>query len=293
MAFIINGEQVGDDVLEEEFDAIKDHYMSLGEVVCCDRDEEFMGLARDNVINRILLTQEATKRFGAPTDEEIDSMVEQLKADHGGEKEFYDNTGFNPGDMPRIREKVAATIGVDRLLEAEVGPDPEPSEDELRAHYEKTIERYLTEEKVRVSQVFKEPNSHEDAKRCYQELRDAREKLLDGADFVETAKVVGDKPAEEIDLGFLKMGETMPEIESIVFSLRKDEISPVVATHFGFHLFQTTDRKAAEPIPFEQVAQQVRESFLTEHRESAINGLIGQLKDAGSIEEVDAVTEEV
>lgn len=293
MAFIINGEQVGDDVLEEEFDAIKDHYMSLGEVVCCDRDEEFMGLARDNVINRILLTQEATKRFGAPTDEEIDAMVEQLKADHGGEKEFYDNTGFNPGDMPRIREKVAATIGVDRLLEAEVGPDPEPSEDELRAHYEKTIERYLTEEEVRVSQVFKEPNSHEDAKRCYQELRDAREKLLDGADFVETAKVVGDKPAEEIDLGFLKMGETMPEIESIVFSLRKDEISPVVATHFGFHLFQTTDRKAAEPIPFEQVAPQVRESFLTEHRESAINGLIGQLKDAGSIEEVDAVTEEV
>lgn len=293
MAFIINGEQVGDEVLEEEFDAIKDHYMSLGEVVCCDRDEEFMGYARNNVINRILLTQESTKRFGPPSDEEIDGMIAQLKEEHGGEQSFYDNTGFNPGDEPRIREKVAATIGVDRLLEAEIGPDPEPTNEELRAHYEKTIDRYLTEEEVRVSQIFKEPTSHEDAKRCYQELREARERLLDGTDFLELAKEVSDKPAEEVDLGFLKMGETMPEIEAIVFSLRKDEVSPIVATHFGFHLFQTTDRKPAEPIPFEQVEAQVREHYLTEHREAAINGLIEKLKESGSIEEVEAVPEEV
>ncbi len=286
MAFIINGETVGDEVFEEEFEAIKDHYMSLGEVVCCDRDEEFSSYARENIINRTLLTQEATKRFGAPTDEEIAAMVDRLKEEHGGEKAFYDNTGFNPGDEPRIREKVAATIGVDRLLEAEIGPDPDPTEDELRAHHEATIERYLTEEEVRVSQIFKEPKSHDDAKHHYQILRAARERLLDGADFMELAGEIGDKPVEEVDLGFLKMGETMPEIESIVFSLRVGEVSPVVATHFGFHLFQTTERKAAAPIPFEEVAPRVREHFLTGHRESAINALISRLKEQSSIEEV-------
>ena len=117
MAYIINGELIGDEVLEEEFDAIKDHYASLGEVVCCDRDEEFMGFARENIVNRTLLTQEADKRFGPPKDEDVDQMIAQLKEEHGGEKAFYDNTGFNPGDEPRIKEKVRATIGVDQLLE--------------------------------------------------------------------------------------------------------------------------------------------------------------------------------
>ncbi|MCB1063737.1 MAG: peptidyl-prolyl cis-trans isomerase [Verrucomicrobiae bacterium] len=293
MAYIINGELIGDEVLEEEFDAIKDHYASLGEVVCCDRDEEFMGFARENIVNRTLLTQEADKRFGPPKDEDVDQMIAQLKEEHGGEKAFYDNTGFNPGDEPRIKEKVRATIGVDQLLETEIGPDPEPTDAELQAHYEATIERYLTEEEVRISQIFKEPTSHEDAKVRYQELKEARFRILDGADFLEVAKETSDKPAEEIDLGFLKMGETMPEIESIAFSMREGEVSPIVATHFGFHLFQVTDRKAAAPVPFDEVIDTVREHFLTHSRESAINALISRLKETATIEEVTAEPEAV
>ena len=154
MAFIINEESVGDDLIEEEFDAIKDHYMNLGEVVCCDRDEEFMGYARDNVVNRTLLTQESGKRFGETTEAEIDATVEQLKQEHGGEEQFYSNTGFTPADDSRIRRKVAATISVDKLLEEEIGPDPEVSEEDLKDYYEENIDQFMSEEEVRVSQIF-------------------------------------------------------------------------------------------------------------------------------------------
>ena len=34
MAFIINGKRIGDEVFEDEFESIKEHYQSLGEVVC-------------------------------------------------------------------------------------------------------------------------------------------------------------------------------------------------------------------------------------------------------------------
>ena len=57
MAFIINGEKIGDEVIEDEFESIKEHYINAGEVVCCDRDEEFQTYARENVINRVLLEQ--------------------------------------------------------------------------------------------------------------------------------------------------------------------------------------------------------------------------------------------
>lgn len=287
MALIVNGEHIGDDVLEEEFDAIKEHYINLGEVVCCDRDAEFRGFARENVLNRILLTQESKTRFGEPTEAEIDEMVERLKAEHGGEEPFYQNTGYRPSDEARIRKRVAMSIAVDKVLEAELGEEPDPDEDDLRRFYEEHLQDYLTEERIRVAQIFKEPKSHPDAKRCYRELRRARERLLEGADFTEVAREVSDKGEDEIDLGFFKMGETMPEIESITFSMRTGEISPIVATHFGFHLFQVTEREEPQPIPFDTIRDQIRQQYLTRRREEGINALIDRLLAHSTVEELE------
>ena len=79
MAFIINGERIENAVIEDEFESIKEHYQSKGEVVCCDRDEEFREYATDNVINRTLLEQESIKRFGEIGDEEVEARFAALQ----------------------------------------------------------------------------------------------------------------------------------------------------------------------------------------------------------------------
>ena len=116
-------------------------------------------------------------------------------------------------------------------------------------------------------------------------LREAREKLLEGADFEALSREISDKPAEQTDLGYFKQGETMPEIEALTFSMRVGEISPVVATHFGFHIFKVTERKAPEAIPFETVRESVGERFVAERREKAIEALLDAIKAKTTIEE--------
>src|ERR1041384_1866223 len=95
MPLVINGEQIDDALLEQEFSAIKAHFESLGNVSCCERDEEFRGYARDNIVARVLLAQEAERTVAPLTDVEIDSAIEQLKAEHGGEEKFAAATGFS------------------------------------------------------------------------------------------------------------------------------------------------------------------------------------------------------
>ena len=46
MSLKINQERISDEMLYEEFEAIKTHYQNLGEVVCCDRDDEFNEIAK-------------------------------------------------------------------------------------------------------------------------------------------------------------------------------------------------------------------------------------------------------
>ncbi len=285
MAFIINGERIADEVFEDEFESIKEHYQSLGEVVCCDRDAEFRDYARDNVIHRTLLEQESVRRYGEVSDEAVAARFEEVKAEHGDEQKFYDNTGFNPGDRRLILEKLKSNMIVDRLFEAELDLPTNPSEEELEAYYQANLSRYMQSEQVRVSQIFIEPSSHEAAREAYIALRELRRELLAGKDFALAAREHGSDEDREIDLGFMKQGETMPEIEAITFSMEVGEISPIVATHYGFHLFQVTDRKDPAPIPRSEIPG-LRDQFLQEKRGLAIEALVTRLKASGSIEEV-------
>lgn len=285
MAFIINGERIADEVLEDEFESIKEHYQSRGEVVCCDRDTEFRAYARDNVINRTLLEQESVKRYGEIADSAVEARFEEVKAEHGDEQKFYDNTGFNPGDRRVILEKLKSSMIVDRLFEAELKVPTDPAEEELEVYYQANLSRYMNSEQVRVSQIFIEPSSHEAAREAYLALRELRRELIAGKDFDLAAREHGSSEDREIDLGYMKQGETMPEIEAITFSMEVGEISPIVATHYGFHLFKVTDRQEPSPIPRSEVPG-LSDQYLQEKRALAIEELIARLKAAGSIEEV-------
>ena len=284
MAITVNGESISDDEIEEEFDSIKEHYQNLGEVVCCDRDQEFQQYARENLINRTLLEQESMKKFGNLDDSVVEKRFEELKAEHGGEQEFFENTGFTPGDKKMILRRLRSSMLVDRLLESELPELKDPTDEELEAYYQENISRYLSEEEGRVSQIFIEPASHEAAREAYLALREVRKEILNGKDFDQAAAEHGSDEERDIDLGFMKQGTTMPEVEAITFSMEIGEVSPVIATHYGFHLFKVTDRKDPAPIPRDEI-ETLEEQWKTESRNTAVESYISSLRDQGTIEE--------
>ena len=97
MPLVINSQTIGDDVIDQEFSAIKAHYESLASISCCERDDEFRGYARDNITFRALLTQEAQRTISEPAAEEVTQAFDKLKEEHGGGDRFYANAGFHTG----------------------------------------------------------------------------------------------------------------------------------------------------------------------------------------------------
>lgn len=286
MAFIINGTPVGDEVFEDEFESLKEHYQRMGEVVCCDRDAELRSYAKENVIHRILLEQESLKRFGPIEDARVEARFEELKAEHGGDQEFYDNTGFNRGDRNMILEKLKSSLLVDRLIEAEVDVPEKATDEELERYYRDNLSHFMGEEEVRVSQLFIEPSSHEAAREAFFALRAVRREILAGKDFDTAAREHGSDEERDIDLGFMRQGQTMPEIEAITFSMEVGEVSPIIATHYGFHLFKVTDRKEATPIPRAEIPD-LEKKYLGERRAIGIADLIDRIRESSTIEEVE------
>jgi hypothetical protein len=285
MALIINGERIDDAVLDGEFSGIKAYFESLGNVSCCERNDEFRGYARQNVIARVLLAQEATRSHPPVPDAEIDEAIAKLKEEHGGEQRFFAAIGADAGQMDTIRRDVELNLRVRKMLEALSAKDPAPTDAELQAYYEKNLDAYKTFEEVRASHILKAPSRGEQREAAYQELRQVREKLLAGEDFDALAKKHSDKADDHIDLGFFKRGELAEEFELVAFSMNVGEISPVFGSPFGFHIVKVTERKPPTPKPFGDVRDQVREHLLQDRQQESTRKLVEELQATATIED--------
>ena len=282
---VINGQRVEDDVLNAEFSSIKSYFESLGNVSCCERDPEFQGYARENVVARVLLAQEAQRALPPTPAEQVEAALDKLKEDNGGEQRFLMMIGAAPDQLDLVRRDLEADLRVRRLVDNLVAEDPPPSDCEQRRYYQEHIDRYQTAEEVRASHILKASRG-EKRHEAYEELRGLRRQLQDGADFENLARAHSDKGDEHIDLGFFKRGELAEEFEIVAFSMNVGEISPIFATPFGYHLIKLTERKPATPKPFEDVRGDVLEQMLAERKQEKTRQLVKELQERARIEEV-------
>lgn len=281
MSLIINGESVPDGLVEQEFEGIKAHYERLGAMSCCERDPEFRAYARENVVARILLNQEAGRRFPVVSEADISEALDGLIAAQGGRSAFFDHAGLTEADEPTVREEVACGWRVDQLMSETWGAF-DPDEVAEREYYLDHPDDYLTPEQVKADHLFKQVEKVEDRIRIYDLLRSLRREALAGEDFAVLAAEHTDREDKNVDLGYFGRGEFLEEFDTIVFSMEAGEISPVFASHWGFHLVKVTERRAPAVKPFEEVREQVRAQLEAEHRSRTTRDLVDKLK-AGAV----------
>ena len=287
MALIINGEEVDDEVIESEFRNVKGHYERLLQVACCERDPEFRGYAKDNIISRVLLNQESMKRIPEVDEAAVTARLEKLIEEAGGETQFYMRIGMPYKDEKLVRENVAGGVRLDQLLAQVYGAEPEPTEAEMRAFYEKNLASYMSEEMIHAAHITKGLQGAKSRQEIFSLMRQLRQELLAGEDFMKLAEQHRADDQQMIDLGWFKRGEFMEEFETIAFSMREGEISPVFNTQLGFHVCTVLERKPSEPLPFELVKDAVRQRMIEEFKDARFNEFIEQLKVTANIQDTD------
>lgn len=283
MPIIINGETLPDGLVEQEFQAIKAHYERMGSISCCERDAEFRGYAEENLIARFLINQEAARRYPDVSREEIDAGLARLDEEHGSRAAMMAHLGVSKEEMPMLEAEIATGARVDRMLQAEWGEEAPATDEAVREFIAAHQEDYLTAEEIRVTHIFRQVEKVEDRESTYQQLCSVRREARGGGDFEVLALAHTDKEDKQVDLGWFRRGEHMEEFEIIVFSLEEGEISPVFASHWGFHLAKVTGHRPRVPRPFEEVAEAVRERMTAEHRQQRTRALVEELKAKAEI----------
>ena len=288
MPLIVNGRPIDDAVLDAEFAQIKSYHERLHNVSCCERDPEFRQTARDNVVGRGLLADEALRTVPAPAEAEIDAALERLKTDHGGEVQFYANMGIAPEQVGLVRQDIDVSLRVNTLMDRLVADDPDPTDEQLRAFYDQNLAAYTNPEERRAAHISRGVSRMASREGLLDEFREIRRRLKAGEDFDTLAREHSDRGSDLVDLGFFRRGDLPEEVEIVAFSMEAGEISPAFSSSVGMHIVKLTEIRPAAPRPFDDAREDVRRMFLDQRKRDRAAELVKKLQTTATIEEVDA-----
>ncbi len=190
----------------------------------------------------------------------LDSYKEQIKPSGADVKAYYDSHS----DRYKTKEKVK--INYVHLKVDDLAKSVNVGKELLQSYYEENMEQYVTPEERKVAHILvkivdgKDEEAKKRAEAIYQ-------RILSGKINYEEAL---SKKAENIianDLGFLARGDMGPEFEKTAFSLKKDELSPVVRTESGYELIKVSEIKPEVQQTFEQAKVQIEENYRKEKAE--------------------------
>jgi peptidyl-prolyl cis-trans isomerase SurA len=117
-------------------------------------------------------------------------------------------------------------------------------------------------------------------------LADLRERVvIGGADFAQLARTnsVDVSAAQGGDLGWIYPGDTVPEFERVVDSLKPGEVSQPVKSPFGWHLIQVVERRSGG-LPPERQRFVARQALRERKSDEAYQDWLRLLRDRTYVE---------
>jgi peptidyl-prolyl cis-trans isomerase D len=182
------------------------------------------------------------------------------------------------------------------VSEEKIGATIEVSDAALRQAYASAGDRFRSGERVKVRHILLKTTekSADEVKKVEAKANDLLKQVKAGGDFAKLAKEFSEDPGSKDnggEYGWMVKGQTVPNFEAAAFSMKKNEISNLVKTEYGYHIIQVLDREEPKVQGFDEVkgelATELRRQQVQPRMEAAIEQARAELaknpKDAASI----------
>lgn len=213
------------------------------------------------MIEEEMYLQEA-KRLGiSPTGGEVEAAVKKSMADYPDG--VFENTLRQAGlDMERFRDELTRRLTVEKLIDSQVYSNMKIDPARARAYFDSHRKEFHSPARVRARQIV--VDNRADAEAILKEIRA-------GGDFAAIARARSFSPdsASGGDLGYFSRGEMPPEFDRVVFRLRPGQVSGVVKTDYGYHIFKVEDSRPAKDPAFAEAEADVKRRIAAEEGEGA------------------------
>lgn len=133
---------------------------------------------------------------------------------------------------------------------------------DLREYYAQHLADYRVPDRVKVAHILFKTTGKTPAEvaTIKETAADVLNQVRAGANFGDLAKKYSEDSTAQAggELGWLVHGQTVPEFDSMAFSLKPGEVSGLVTTVYGIHILKVEDKQVAHLQTFEEVKNSIQ-----------------------------------
>ncbi|EII6767622.1 TPA: peptidylprolyl isomerase [Clostridioides difficile] len=223
------------------------------------------------MVDNELLYQEAKDKGLTPSKSEVDSKYQELEDKmnlNTSYKEKMDKAGV---DKEYLKQEISRDLAIDKNKKA-FEDRINISDNDMEAYYTSHKKDFNVEE-ISASQIListLDKNKKEVSKDKKEALKKKADNILtkikNGESFESLAKKYSDDKATGKNggqLGYFSKDDKNAEFTKEVFKLKKNEVSKVFETSYGYHIVKVTDKRERQK-SFNECQSLIRESILNE-----------------------------
>jgi len=246
----------------------------------------------DQLIGRTLLVQAAREAKIVADPKEVAAALEEQRKRAGGPEALAKELagiGITEQDLERIE---ADSEIVRKFIETQVTPKVAVTDADAKSYFDSHPQEFQHPEQVKLRLVLiaVQPGASEkDDAAAKARAEDARKRVLAGEDFAKVAQEVSadSSKARGGEVGWVRKGVLLTELEAPVWALKTGEVSEVLKTKYGYHVFKVDERRQPGPLPFDEVKPMLVNYLKSSKSDTAVRGFIAERRAKAKIEALD------
>jgi parvulin-like peptidyl-prolyl isomerase len=210
------------------------------------------------------------------TDDEVRRAVQELQ------RQGENVNPENAADQKTVREQLTLL----KLVDREVRSGIMVSEVELQRYFESHMNRFALPAEYRLSQILILPRRGEEPADVRRRAASVFEALKKRADFADLAVRVSDgaESTRGGNLGVVRQGELLPQIERAVAQLQPGQITEPIESPQGWHIIRLEEKKPPQFRPLAEVKNEIQNLVYQQKSEDVYRVWMADLKNKSHIE---------
>lgn len=244
--------------------------------------EKIKSTAINNLIDGYLLLQHAKSGEYEIDEQKILNQFRQLQSSYNSKQEFKQELKKFSIDSDRIIQQIRNQFLIKKFIQKQfkdkINIDPKL----ILAYYKKNKKKFRRPEKVHLMHCLVDKNDPNASKKA--EI--IEDKLNDSVDFCDIVEEYSICPSNKNsgDLGYVKRGKFIAELEEVVFSLPEGDHAGPIETEFGMHFVKVVDKKPSYIPEFEEIKDSLKQHLEKITSEIELLKFIRECRDKATIE---------
>ncbi len=216
-----------------------------------------------------MLTRQRGQNFDTPQGREmvLNQLINKKLLLLDAAKNLYEHNAEFKAELKKVKDDMLANYAVEKALEK-----VRVTDEEAKSFFEEHKDTFVEGEKVNASHIL--VDSEEKANELLSKINNKE------ISFEDAAKENSSCPSSQKggNLGEFTRGQMVPEFDEACFTMEVGEIRGPIQTQFGYHIIMLNDKKAAQPMEYDAVKDEIKQRLLSEKQHQAYESKINQLK---------------